>query len=267
MSRRLRAVWCGSKQQCPATGPASMVANTRTYRPFICTQPLPAWPLWRATCLLLRCAPCFHMHFSAAAHVIYLAALSSQRGVVSGPASTVATVVCQTEQQQKSLCACLHRKRIPRKFCTRYLLYLQEALRAAARIEDLMAYQEVCPSQHFVFVSAGFKALDFCTFCRGSFVCPHTYGTAMQPARLLQPVRHALGYVLLNAGKAAEAELVYEENLAEHPESGFGLFGLSQSLYAQGRTKDADQVMNSKFKQAWKFSDRELQSSSPAFSD
>ena len=89
----------------------------------------------------------------------------------------------------------------------------------------------------------------------------------MQPARLLQPVRHALGYVLLNAGKAAEAERVYEENLAEHPETGFGLLGLSMSLYAQGRTKEADEIMNANFKQAWKFSDFELQSSSPAFSD
>ena len=89
----------------------------------------------------------------------------------------------------------------------------------------------------------------------------------MQPARLLQPVRHALGYVLLEAGKAAEAEQVYKESLAEHPENGFGLFGLSQSLYAQGKTKEADQTMNSKFKQAWKFSDFELHSSSPAFSD
>lgn len=92
-------------------------------------------------------------------------------------------------------------------------------------------------------------------------------GLPLQPARLLQPVRHALGHVLLIAGKAAEAEQVYKENLAEHPENGFGLFGLSQSLRAQGRTKEADDIINSKFKQAWKFSGFELRSSSPAFSD
>lgn len=105
----------------------------------------------------------------------------------------------------------------------------EEALRAAASIEDLMAYQE--------------------------------------PARLLQPVRHALGHVLLQAGKAAEAEQVYKENLAEHPDNGFGLCGLSQSLHAQGRTKEADNIMSSEFRQAWKFSDFKLHSSSPAFSD
>ena len=89
---------------------------------------------------------------------------------------------------------------------------------------------------------------------------------AMQPARLLQPVRHALGYVLLKTGKAAEAQRVYEENLAEHPDNGFGLFGLSQSLYAQGRTQEADNTMNSNFQKAWKFSEFQLHSSSPAFS-
>lgn len=89
---------------------------------------------------------------------------------------------------------------------------------------------------------------------------------SLQPARLLQPVRHALGYGLLQAGKAAEAEQVYKENLAEHPNTGFGLFGLSQSLYAQGRTKEADKIMNSEFRQAWKFSNFALHSSSPAFS-
>ena len=88
----------------------------------------------------------------------------------------------------------------------------------------------------------------------------------VQPARLLQPVRHALGYVLLRAGKAAEAEEVYRDNLAEHPDNGFGLFGLSQSLAAQGRRLEAEQVMESQFQQAWKFSDYVLNSSIPAFS-
>ena len=79
-------------------------------------------------------------------------------------------------------------------------------------------------------------------------------------------MRHALGYVLLQAGQAAEAEQVYKENPAEHPETGFGLFGLSQSLYGQGRAKEADNIMSSGFREAWKFSDYELHSSSPAFS-
>ena len=89
----------------------------------------------------------------------------------------------------------------------------------------------------------------------------------MQPARLLQPVRHALGYVLLKAGKAVEAQQVYEENLAEHPENGFGLLGLSQSLIAQGKTTEADNITDSAFREARKYSDFRLHSSAPAFSE
>lgn len=126
-----------------------------------------------------------------------------------------------------------------------------------------MAYQEVCLSQHFFLCV---KALDVYSHLAMALVTD-TNGCVMQPARLLQPVRHALGYVLLNAGKASEAEQVFEENLAEHPENGFGLFGLGQSLYAQGRAKEANTIMKFKFKEAWKFSDFELHSSSPAFFD
>lgn len=130
-----------------------------------------------------------------------------------------------------------------------------------------MAYQEVCLSQNSVDES-WCPHVELCfSCCCGSTVVIETKWSAMQPARLLQPVRHALGYVLLTAGKAAEAEQVYQENLAEHPENGFSLFGLSQSLHAQGRTKEANDIMNSKFKKAWKFSGFELHSSSPAFSD
>lgn len=89
----------------------------------------------------------------------------------------------------------------------------------------------------------------------------------VQPARLLQPVRHALGYVLLSANKGAEAEQVYRENLAEHPANGFGLLGLSQSLAAQGELEESQHILDAEFKQAWKFSDVPIHSSSPSFAD
>lgn len=89
----------------------------------------------------------------------------------------------------------------------------------------------------------------------------------MQPARLLQPVRHALGYVLLSAGKSAEAEQVYRENLAEHPANGFGLLGLSQSLAAQGKLEESQRILDTELKQAWNFSDVSIHSSSHSFSD
>src|SRR5262249_890998 len=48
------------------------------------------------------------------------------------------------------------------------------------------------------------------------------------------PVRQALGAVLLQAGRAREAEEVYREDLERNPNNGWSLFGLAQSLRAQG---------------------------------
>ena len=87
----------------------------------------------------------------------------------------------------------------------------------------------------------------------------------MQPARLLQPVRHALGFVLLRANKSKEAEDVYRDNLAEHPSTGFALLGLSQSLAAQGKAAEASSVQRER-KLAWRHSDANIASSAPAFS-
>src|SRR5256714_12918789 len=53
------------------------------------------------------------------------------------------------------------------------------------------------------------------------------------------PSRHSLGAVLLQQGKADEAEVVYREDLKRFPENGWALFGLMQSLRAQGKNADA----------------------------
>ena len=87
----------------------------------------------------------------------------------------------------------------------------------------------------------------------------------MQPARLLQPVRHALGYVLLKANKPEEAEQVYRANLEEHPATGFSLLGLSQSLTAQGKATEARSIQ-AEFEQAWLHADANIATSSPTFS-
>jgi tetratricopeptide (TPR) repeat protein len=64
------------------------------------------------------------------------------------------------------------------------------------------------------------------------------------------PVRQSLGAVLLQSGRAAEAEAVYREDLARNPNNGWSLFGLAQSLRAQGKTAEAAQAEAS-FKKAW----------------
>ena len=74
------------------------------------------------------------------------------------------------------------------------------------------------------------------------------------------PVRQSLGAVLLQAGRAADAEQVYREDLRGNPGNGWSLFGLAQSLRAQGQTGEAAQVDES-FKKAWAQADVKLTAS------
>ena len=74
------------------------------------------------------------------------------------------------------------------------------------------------------------------------------------------PPRQVLGAILLEAGRAADAERVYREDLARFRENGWSLFGLMQSLSVQGRTADAAAV-RARFEKAWKRADIALASS------
>lgn len=64
-------------------------------------------------------------------------------------------------------------------------------------------------------------------------------------------VRETLGAVLLKAGRAAEAEQVFREDLALNPGSGRTLFGLMKSLEAQNRGPEA-RLVQREFDAAWK---------------
>lgn len=57
-----------------------------------------------------------------------------------------------------------------------------------------------------------------------------------EPEPLPFAARHWLGAALLQADRPLEAELVYRGELADHPHNGWSLFGLLQSLEAQGKT-------------------------------
>jgi tetratricopeptide (TPR) repeat protein len=74
------------------------------------------------------------------------------------------------------------------------------------------------------------------------------------------PVRQSLGAVLLQAGRSADAEVVYREDLRRNPGNGWSLFGLSQSLKAQGKTAEATQA-DADFRKAWAAADVTLTSS------
>jgi tetratricopeptide (TPR) repeat protein len=69
-----------------------------------------------------------------------------------------------------------------------------------------------------------------------------------EPPDWIQPVRHALGAALLKAGRAAEAEEVYREDLRRLPENGWSLWGLGQSLSMQ--KKDPSEPLQ-RFKKIW----------------
>jgi tetratricopeptide (TPR) repeat protein len=81
-----------------------------------------------------------------------------------------------------------------------------------------------------------------------------------EPPPWYYPVRQSLGAVLLQAGRAAEAETVYREDLRRNPENGWSLFGLAQSLRAQGKSQDAAGV-DERFRRAWSLADVTLSSS------
>ena len=71
------------------------------------------------------------------------------------------------------------------------------------------------------------------------------------------PVRHTLGAVLLDAGRPAEAETVYRDELKRNPGNGWSLHGLALSLKAQDRKRDASDAER-QLAQAWKHSDVKL---------
>ena len=81
-----------------------------------------------------------------------------------------------------------------------------------------------------------------------------------EPPPWYYSVRQSLGAALLQAARAAEAEAVYREDLRRNPENGWSLFGLAQSLRAQGKSDEAGAV-DERFRLAWARADVALTSS------
>jgi tetratricopeptide (TPR) repeat protein len=81
-----------------------------------------------------------------------------------------------------------------------------------------------------------------------------------EPPDWILPVRHALGATLLAAGKAAEAEQVYRDDLLKLPNNGWSLYGLAESLRAQGKLAEAEPFA-ARFREVWKDADVQITSS------
>ena len=81
-----------------------------------------------------------------------------------------------------------------------------------------------------------------------------------EPPDWFYPARHNLGAVLLEARHPGDAEVVYREDLAKFPENGWALFGLVQSLTAQGKHAEAADARR-RFELAWRYADVQLERS------
>jgi tetratricopeptide (TPR) repeat protein len=81
-----------------------------------------------------------------------------------------------------------------------------------------------------------------------------------EPAPWHQPVRQNLGAVLMAGKRPAEAEQVYREDLKRNPNNGWSLYGLTESLKAQVKKKEAT-AEEKRFQKAWRRADVKLAAS------
>ena len=78
-----------------------------------------------------------------------------------------------------------------------------------------------------------------------------------EPPTFYYPIRESLGAALLMAGKPADAERVFREDLARNARNPRSLFGLQAALTKQGKDADAAWVQR-QFETAWKNADSTL---------
>lgn len=85
-------------------------------------------------------------------------------------------------------------------------------------------------------------------------------GIYFEPPKWYYPIRHSLGAALIKAGKNAEAETVFRDDLKRFPENGWSLHGLATALKAAGKTAEGAAV-ETRFEKAWSGADVKLISS------
>jgi tetratricopeptide (TPR) repeat protein len=81
-----------------------------------------------------------------------------------------------------------------------------------------------------------------------------------EPLEFHFPPRLALGALLLESGRPAEAETVYWEDLRRNRNNGWALYGLMQALREQKKDNQAA-LIEARFKKAWARADVELNAS------
>ena len=82
-----------------------------------------------------------------------------------------------------------------------------------------------------------------------------------EPPSWMIPLRHSIGANLMAAGRFAEAEQVYRDDLKRLPENGWSLFGLSEALAAQQKSGAELEATRARFKKVWAKADVKITSS------
>jgi tetratricopeptide (TPR) repeat protein len=82
-----------------------------------------------------------------------------------------------------------------------------------------------------------------------------------EPPSWMIPLRHTIGANLMAAGRFAEAEQVYRDDLKRLPENGWSLFGLSQALAAQQKNGAELEATRARFNKVWAKADVKITSS------
>jgi len=101
---------------------------------------------------------------------------------------------------------------------------------------------------------------DMAVYHLGNAVRLEDSDTYSEPPAWQFPARHALGAILMEAGRAREAETVYWDDLNHNPNNAYSYFGLYQSLAAQGKNTQASEFL-ALYEDAWKDADIQLTSS------
>ncbi|MGL5939446.1 MAG: tetratricopeptide repeat protein [Waterburya sp.] len=81
-----------------------------------------------------------------------------------------------------------------------------------------------------------------------------------EPADWSTPARQYLGAALLKAKRYEAAAQIYQQDLAIYPDNGWSLWGLAQSLQAQGKVMEAENIQR-QFESAWRYADVQLTTS------
>ena len=81
-----------------------------------------------------------------------------------------------------------------------------------------------------------------------------------EPPFWYYPTRQSLGQALLQAGRNADAEVVYRQDLEQYPRNGWSMSGLVKALELQDKTEEASKVL-AQFNHIWQMADIEIDGS------